>query len=341
MPIAENALRHGCCDDPVSELLTLGLERVGRSPTVRESIRLDPASHRVWIVRPAMGTVVSVVALHSSVAWAEDAIEAAFGEMSRIARILSRHDAGSPVAELNARGRLKDAPPPLTEVVGRALDFHRLTGGAFDVTVKPLVDLASASGGNPAAAERAEAAALVGSEKLRTSGRALSFDRSGMGITLDGIAKGYIVDRMADVLKQHGLSRFLVNAGGDIRAEGGSPSHPWTIGVRDPSRPDEFCDVISLTDGAVATSGNYEKSFAHIIDTGTGRSARASLGVSVQAPDAMAADALATAVFVLGPGAGCRLAQSVAGCECLVIGEAGASASSAGWRSTQAKAGGA
>ena len=326
----------------VSALLELGLERVGPAPAECESIRLDPGTYQVCTGRPAMGTVVSVVALHSSGAGAEDAIEAAFGEMDRLIGILSRHDSSSPVAHLNAAGQLRDAPPELAEVVGRALRYHRLTLGAFDVTVQPLVDLLAAAGGEPTLAERAAAAELVGAQNLRLSGRRLSFARSGMGVTLDGIAKGYIVDRMSDVLTRRGICRFLINAGGDIRASGGrDDGRPWTIGVRDPARPDELCDVVSLTDGAVATSGNYERPFRHIVDAATGWPAEGSTSVSVSAPDALAADALATALFVLGPAAGRWLARSIPGCECLILDDRGRPVGSPGWRSVGAKAGGA
>lgn len=235
MGIAVNAPPLERCDDPVSALLELGLEGVELAATAQESIRLDRCTYRCWRVRPSMGTLVSVVALDASRGRVEDAIEQAFGEMTRLVGILSRHDSSTPLAHLNTTGRLSDAPPELLEVVGRARGFHWLTHGAFDVTVKPLVDLLRATGGEPAPAERAEAADLVGMQRLRLSGRRLSFDRAGMGLTLDGIAKGFVVDRMADALVRRGVRRFLINAGGDIRAMGGKEGgRPWTIGVRDP-----------------------------------------------------------------------------------------------------------
>jgi thiamine biosynthesis lipoprotein len=322
----------------VSALLGLGLENV--DPWVHESVRVDGNSYRTWRARPAMGTVVSVVALHPSRAQAEDASEAAFGAMSRLIGILDRHDSTTPLAHLNAAGRLDDAPPELAEVIGAALRYHQLSSGAFDVTVQPLVDLLRSSHGQPAPADRECAAGLVGASRLRLDGRRIAFDREGMGVTLDGIAKGYIVDRMADVLARHGIRRFLINGGGDIRARGGKEDgRPWTIGVRDPEDPEGLCDVVSLSDGALATSGNYERPFPHIVDAGDGRASRASQSASVCAPDAMAADALATAVFALGGVAGCRLARSLPGCECLVVDEAGRSARSPGWRSEPAMAG--
>src|SRR5262245_38237343 len=237
---------------------------------VRETSQLDGHTCRSWSARPAMGTVVSVVALHPSRALAEDATFGAFEEMERMIGILDRHDATTPVAHLNHAGALDDAPPELTDVVRAALRYHHLTCGAFDVTVKPLVDLLRATGGEPTPAERREAAELVGASFLRVDGRRLRFDRTGMGVTLDGIAKGYVVDRIAATLAARGIRHFLINAGGDIRAGGGRhDGRPWTIGVRDPNDPERFSEVVSLHDGAIATSGNYEKPAAHLIDAGS------------------------------------------------------------------------
>jgi thiamine biosynthesis lipoprotein len=294
--------------------------------------------YRVGLVRQGMGTLVSVVALHSSGAQAEDAIEAAFAEMGRLAGLLTRHDSASPLAELNALGRLRDAPPELAQLLDRALIFHGLTSGAFDVTVKPMLDLLESSGGKASPQELAEAAELVGAAHVALCGRAVGFDRAGMGVTLDGIAKGYIVDRMADTLAARGIRSFLVNAGGDVRASGGKEGgRPWTIGVRDPANPGALCDVVEITTGAVATSGNYLRQVEHIVDPGAGERARRSASVSVIAREATAADALATALFVVGPAGRLPLVLPLAGCECLVLGPHGESVKSRGWPSSMAK----
>jgi thiamine biosynthesis lipoprotein len=316
--------------ETISTLLELGLRRMDQ--TVLESTLLDGHTCRSWSARPAMGTVVSVVALHPSRALAEDAIFGAFEEMERLIAIFDRHDAATPVAQLNRAGTLDDAPPELTEVLEAAQRYHHLTCGAFDVTVKPLVDLLRATRGEPTRAERAEAEALVGASFLRMDGRRLAFDRAGMGVTLDGIAKGYVIDRIAATLAARGIRHFLINAGGDIRAKGGKhDGQPWRIGVRDPDDPERFTEVVSIRDGAVATSGNYEKPFAHLVDAGSGRPACQSSSASVSAPEAMEADALATALFVLGPAAGLRLANWLPGCECSIVDEAGCVARSPRW----------
>lgn len=310
------------------------MQRVEPASAACESTRVDRDSYRVCLVRPAMGTLVSVVAVHPSGARAEEAIETVFAEMDRLIGLLSRHDAASPLAHLNGTGWLNDPPPELAMVLGQSLLYHQWTGGAFDVTVKPLVDLFEASAGTPTPAERAEVAELVGAEHVEMSRRRISLKRSGMGITLDGIAKGYIVDQMAEAMTRRGVLSFLVNAGGDIRASGHKEDGcPWTVGVRDPSNPNAFSDVVSLTDGAVASSGNYEKDYEHLF--ATTRDGANPGNVCVRAESAMAADALATALFVMPPDVGRRLAGSTPGCEYLVVDGQGDSVSSPGWTSAR------
>jgi thiamine biosynthesis lipoprotein len=260
--------------------------------------------------------------------------------MTRLVGMLSRHDEGTPVAQLNARGRTAGAPPELLALLERARRMYWVTRGVFDVTVQPLVDLFRATRGDPAPVEWAEAAALVGIDRLRVSGRSLRFERSGMGLTLDGIAKGYVVDRMADALRARGVRRFLINAGGDVRAAGGGEGgRPWRIGVRDPLRPDALLEVVALRDGAIATSGNYERAFGHIVDARAGLAPRSSTSASVSAPDATAADALATALFVLGPEKGCGLLDVLSRCSGMVVDGRGRTLRSQRWRGSAPEGG--
>jgi thiamine biosynthesis lipoprotein len=161
-----------------------------------------------------------------------------------------------------------------------------------------------------------------------------------MGITLDGIAKGYIVDAIARVLEMYGVKRYLINAGGDIRAAGKKEKkQPWTVAVKDPSGERSFPDTIHLSDAAVATSGSYEiyfdrdKLFHHLVDSKTGRSPDMSSSVSVLAPSTMAADALATTVFVMDPPRAVQFIDSLSGCECLIIDNHGSQLKSSGWTS--------
>ena len=160
-----------------------------------------------------------------------------------------------------------------------------------------------------------------------------------MGITLDGIAKGYIVDRASEILTRNGISNHLINAGGDIRTSGSAvKGKPWTIAVQDPAKKKEYPDVITMMSGAIATSGNYEifydneKMFHHIIDSRTGHSPELSASVTVQASSVMDADALSTSVFVMQPAQGVNFIDSQQGCECFVVESSGATHKSLGWK---------
>jgi thiamine biosynthesis lipoprotein len=289
-----------------------------------------------------MGTYVTITAIDDSRARAEDAIEHAVQEMDRLVAILSRHDPSTPLSHLNARGTLLDAPPELVEVARRSLWVSRVSGGAFDVTVKPVLDLFPEDGPAVAAmpSDAAVHAALahVGSSGLEVGERHIRLREPGMGVTLDGIAKGYVVDRMSAVLASRGVESYLVNAGGDMRARGRrSDGRRWRIAVEDPQKKGHYPAVIELGTAAVATSGSYEiyfdrqKIHHHIIDPTDGASPLQSVSVSVISTSATEADALATAVFVMKPPRGVGLIDSLAGNECLVISRKGESHRSRGW----------
>jgi thiamine biosynthesis lipoprotein len=297
----------------------------------------SPATTRT---RTAMGTLVEITAAGASRDRSDEAIARAFDEMDRLIAVLSRHDAATPLSYLNATGAIDAPPPELTDVVLAALDVHRRTGGAFDPTVKPLIDLleASASRGLPSDGELRAAAARVGAEHVRFSDHRIEFAREGMGVTLDGLAKGYIVDRMSEVLAAHGVGDHLINAGGDIRARGArAKGRPWAIAVEDPKKRGNHPGVIRLGDGAVATSGSYERYYDaarrhhHIVDPRSGISPAQCVGVTVRAGTVMEADALSTAVFVLGPARGTALVDTSPETASLVVDERGTLRRSRGW----------
>ncbi|UCF40925.1 MAG: FAD:protein FMN transferase [Gemmatimonadota bacterium] len=322
----------------LAALQGLGFERTDSTPVATEAVRLTRRAFRVASTRPAMGTLVSICTIAPSQERAEEAIGRALEEMDRLIAMFSRFEGTSAVSELNAAGRLDRSPPEVAHLLSRSLGYHELSGGAFDITVEPLVDLFReqldhATRREPTPAEIRDALELVGSHYLTLSPGGVRFAKAGMGITLDGVAKGYIVDAVARVLRQHGIERYLINAGGDIRAGGRKARRrPWTVGVQDPSKSGSFPDTIHLTDAAVATSGTYER-YRHIVSSETGRSPTTSASVSVVAPSAMAADALATAVFVMEPRQGIEFINSLSKCECLIIDDNGSQLTSRGWRS--------
>jgi thiamine biosynthesis lipoprotein len=326
----------------LSGLLGLGAATAALLPTPHaEAVLFGPKEYKVSSTRLSMGSFLSITAIHSSKDEAENGIGLAWEEIDRLGRLLSRHDADTPVSRLNSTGSLRKAPPEVLEVVARSLYLHRQTGGAFDITVKPLVDLFKerfAAGITPSEAEISALLPRVGSEQLRFSAGDISFARQGMGITLDGIAPGFIVDRVSELLAAKGISNHLINCSGDIRTSGtAAKGKPWTVAIQDPAKQKAYPEVLAMTTGAISTSGSYEvfydreKMFHHIVTPQTGRSPRLATSVTVKAHSLMDADAFATGIMVMPPAAGVIFADRQPGCECFIVAQDGGFKKSASW----------
>ncbi len=320
-------------------LASMGFQRVESPHIAPESVPVAGNRYKVTCSQPSMSTLVSVIAVHESSGLVQDAAALAFREMDRVVNLLDRYDSSSALSLLNAEGSIEGPPPELATVMWQAQFFFDASEGAFDPTVQPLVDLFRNC--SPSESEIFQALALVDARRVAMSPEAIRFSIPGMGVTLDGIAKGYVVDRMATVLANQGLKDFLIDAGGDIRSAGfREDGQEWRIGVQDPAKRGELPDVIGLTNGAVATSGSYEVYFDrkrthhHIVSARTGTSPQMSQSVSVVAPTTLAADALATSVFVMGPERGLTFIESLPKCACLVVDQHGRKLRSKGWRST-------
>ncbi|MCP4574692.1 MAG: FAD:protein FMN transferase, partial [Deltaproteobacteria bacterium] len=293
----------------LSGLLGLGVTSVGILPATAETVKFNNEFYKVSETRSAMGTYVSMTLFHPSRDKAEEAMGRAFEEIDRLTGLMNRFDQATAVAQLNNEGFLNDVPPEVAEVVARALGYYQISHGTFDISVKPVIDLfkknfAEKKTPLPENTELDKALELVGSDKIEINGRTIRFKKPGVGITLDGIAKGYIVDRASTVLGRHQVKGHLINAGGDIRTSGaGRDKKPWTVAIQDPQKKRQYPDIIHMTDGAIATSGNYEvyydreKMFHHIVNPKTGMSPDLNASVSVLADTAMDADALSTSVF--------------------------------------------
>jgi len=343
----------GGCDEKrrsflkLTGLLGLGLAAGGAAllPAERaEALLFGKSEYQVSRTKLVMGSFLAITAFHPSRDQAEQAVGLAFDEVDRLCRLLSRHDAATPVAQLNTTGSLKGAPLELLEVVARSLAYNRETGGAFDVTVKPIVDLYKSrfdSGKTPTEAEIAALLPLVGSEHIRFTGGDIALGRDGMGITLDGIAPGYIVDRASEILSRHGVVNHLINCSGDIRTSGtAAKGKPWTVAIQDPDKRQDYPQVVRMGNGAISTSGDYElyydreRLYHHIVNGRTGHSPTFATSVTVTAPTVMAADALATALCVMGPGQGLAMIDRQAGYSCYIIGRDGVNHRSARWSVT-------
>ncbi len=309
-----------------------------------EALLFGRDEYMVSRTKLVMGSFLAITAFHPSQDQAEQAVGLAFEEIDRLCRLLSRHDAATPVAQLNHTGSLKGAPQELLDVVAHALAYNRETNGAFDITVKPLMDLYKIrfdAGKTPAEVEIAALLPRIGSEHLRFSSGNISFAREGMGITLDGIAPGYIVDRASEIMSRHGVVNHLINCSGDIRTSGvAAKGKPWTVAIQDPSKHQDYPQVVSMATGAISTSGDYElyydqeKLFYHIVNGRTGHSPTFATSVTVTATSVMAADALATSLCVLPPAQGLALIDRQADSSAYIIGRDGSSHRSARWSAT-------
>lgn len=297
--------------------------------------------------RILLGTFVSISIAQSGKQQAQDALQAAFAEVQRLEGIFSRYDSASPLSVLNAQGRLADVPPELGHLLEQARRYTRLSDNAFDPSVMPVVDLFKAyqnpqgSMHIPAADLRA-ARALVGFEHVRMSGQGIAFARSHMALTLDGIAKGHIVDSASRLLHSLGLHNHLINAGGDIMACGEkAEGSAWIAAVENPlyktQQGNTYPETVPLRDAALATSGSYEiyydasREHHHIVNPASGSSPSAVLSVSVLAPTTTEADALATALAVLPPQAAVALVDSLPQRECCILGRHSLRLASRGW----------
>lgn len=292
-----------------------------------------------------MGTTVTISISDTAPEEANRAADLAFAEIRRIEGIMSTYIPESEISLINrSAGReWTSVDPELLFVIREGLRYGDLSSGAFDIAYKPLSRLWHFDPeSRPPEAEAVRAVLpLVNYRNVLIDGkeRVLLKD-PGMAVGLGGIAKGYAVDRAVAVLQGQGIRNAIVNAGGDLRSVGRrSRKKMWRIGIQDPRDPGRLLEAISIADTAVATSGDYEKFFIwrgvryhHILDPKTGFPARGCRSVTVICPTAMMADAMATAVFVLGPDEGMELIRKLPRLEGMIVNQEGHIIKSAGFR---------
>jgi FAD:protein FMN transferase len=257
-------------------------------------------------------------------------IDAAFAEARRIEQIMEPQAGDGELARLNGEDGLGPyrVSGDLAKVLSAALEASSGTDGAFDPTIGPVKWLwrFDEEGGLPPHELIAEAMSMVDAKRVELSGDSLRLTVPDVKLDLGGAAKGYVVDRMIDVLRDGGAEAALVNAGGDIRSFGMKPGEKrWVIGVRHP-RLSRTLVMESMALNAVATSGDYERylmvdgvRYHHILDPRTGYPAHDCISVTVWARNAMHADVLATAVFVMGPERGLAYAERADNVEALIF----------------------
>ncbi|MHC4939295.1 MAG: FAD:protein FMN transferase [Planctomycetota bacterium] len=278
--------------------------------------------------RTLMGTTVNLTVIGPDRDAANAAVRATLDRMAALEGRLSRYLDESEVGRLNRNGSIGDAGDDLLALLQLGRELHEHGDGAFDLTVQPLLDLYRTTEGLPSADAIAKRRELVDGSAIAIEGRKVSFGKRGMSITLDGIGKGYIVDRAVDELRSRGFADVLVEAGGDLVASGQkAPERPWRLGIRRPRAGMKRMLRIDARDRAVATSGDYMQPFApdysvhHILDPRTGVSAPELASATVMAPNAALADGLATLTMVVGAQRGREILEGMDGCEGCFIGK--------------------
>lgn len=243
------------------------------------------------------------------------AIDAAFAEVARLESILSTWIPTSAASRLGAESgdEWHAVPPELFDILGRSTSMSAMTEGAFDVTVGPLVELWRAAvrdDRTPTPTDVANARAKVGWRGIELDSQASRARLTMRGASVDfgGIGKGFALDRARAVLIEHGVKSALLDFGGQLLALAAPPGTPgWSIELRDPSHPDSTCSTVLLVDASISTSADYERGsivqgarISHIVDPRTGVPVVGMRGATVIAANATDADALSTALYVLG-----------------------------------------
>ena len=264
----------------------------------------------------SMGCAYAIVAWGPDAAGLPGIVEAAFDEVDRIDRLMSHYKPDSPLSRLNREAAAGPVavPAELFDFIAESLRYSRDSGGAFDVTVGPLMKawgFFRGDGRVPTAEEIALLRQRVGYEHviLDARQRTIRYDRSGVELDLGGIAKGYAVDRVVALLRRAGVAAALVSAGGStVFGLGAPPGKPaWDVDVQDPAAPDRVALTVHLKDRALSVAGTAEKSFvkdgvtySHIMDPRAARPVQGILSVAVLAASGTAGDALDDAFFVQG-----------------------------------------
>lgn len=256
----------------------------------------------------ALGARAEMTLVHPDEAAAKKLIRLAVDEIERLENVFSLYRSNSELARLNRNGSLDAPSPDLVALLSTARHVSGLTDGAFDVTVQPLWRLyadhfsqAGADPNGPSAAAIETAKSLVDYRAIELAPAEIRLARPGVAITLNGIAQGYITDRVADLLRAHGIEQTLIDLG-EIRALGHHPNgRPWRVAIdgREQDRPIELVDRAVATSSPMGTVFGQAGHHHHLFDPTTGRSSTAARPTSVIADSATVADALSTALAIM------------------------------------------
>ena len=301
-----------------------------------------PAGRRVALETKVMGTQLTL-ATYTTDSLDEHALrpklEKALAELRRLEGLMTTWRPNTEISRVNqlAGKEAVEVSPESLEVIQKSLWISKLSQGVFDITFEAMHGLwkfdEDLEDNVPARAAVEKARRLIDYRQIQVDPgkRTVKLGKPGMRMSLGGIAKGYAVDAAARILREEGLRSFFIQAGGDLYVAGTKPDGSrYRVGVRDPrgENATDFFAMVEVEDHAFSTAGDYERSFMkdgkryhHIIDPRTGFPATASRSVTVWAKDALTADAIDDAVFILGAEQGMELAESIDGCGVVIVDE--------------------
>lgn len=276
-------------------------------------------------IATALGTKASITVLHGDSDVAHAALDAAFAEIETVEAVMSIYRESSELRHLNRDGVLDHPHPYLVDVLSHAAATSRATDGAFDVTVQPLWALytnAIKRDEFPSDKAVTQALELVDWRKVEVQRERIQLGKAGMQVTLNGIAQGFAADRALAALKSHGIEHALVDAG-ELAPLGSNENSPWRVGIQHPRVNDAYVALANLDQRCLATSGDYETRLSagvhHIFDPRSGKSPQQLASVTIAAPSGMAADALSTACFVLGPERAAEVIERMEGVDAFFV----------------------
>ena len=294
----------------------------------------------------AMDTTMEITIQGRDEKLARQDVEAALRLVRKVESYTSKFKKGSDVWLINegAGSSAVMVHPETLEIVERSLELSQLTGGAFDITVAPVVELWGFYDQEyrvPRQQEIESTKALVDYRDVVVDGAnsTVMLAKPGMGIDLGGVAKGYAAGAVCGLLRERGVKSGLVNFGGAVGAIGlRSDGKQWVVGIKSPrGDPEELLGEIKVSNAYVSSSGDYEryfirdgKRYCHVFDPSTGRQPTGTMSVTVVGPDSMNADILSTALFVLGPQRGLDMLSKEKGYEAVFVDSSGKVQSSNG-----------
>ena len=289
--------------------------------------------------RMIMGTFAEVSIYSNDEKTAGKAVEEALNEMERMDRIMSNYRNDSELSQLNSKAAKSPVPckGELLDVIEQSLYYSELSGGAFDITVSPIVTIWGFFNEKWQVPSDKEIERLLPAVSYKNiiinkgndpkKPDTISFKNPQTQVDLGAIGKGYAVDKAFTIVKKYGIQNACINLGGNMYVLGTPPGKDaWKVGVQHPRNRNEILGYLELKDEATATSGDYErffeikgKRYTHIIDPRTGRPVSDTIAVTVVAPTGTQVDALSTSVFVLGPEKGLALIKKIPGADALII----------------------